>query len=66
MEWISVEERLPDDGRDVLGSWGDLVDCCHYRPKGENSGWYSIKRGRYVLIPPKYWMPFPEPPKEQP
>lgn len=61
-EWISIDDRLPDDARDVLGAWGDLVDPCYYRPTPGRSGWYSIKRGRYAMLPPSHWMEMPEAP----
>lgn len=50
-EWISVKDRLPEKGKSVLVYWDDGFDI-----------------GAYVggeVGDDVYWMPLPEPPKEE-
>ena len=59
MEWISVEERLPESEYVVLGwhkNWH--IELCHVR-----NGFSYMQIG---LCDDKatHWMPLPEPPKE--
>lgn len=59
MEWISVEDRLPDRAGDILSyhsDWG--VQLSHY-----NGGSDFISTGLYYTEA-THWMPLPEPPKE--
>ena len=56
-EWISVEERLPENGTKCLvytnrGKWLDKIEITHY-----NEGFYI----EYCEV--THWMPLPEPPK---
>ena len=55
--WISVEERLPEDGETVVvfTSRGKIS----YATRTE-LGW----SGPYSCLFPTHWMPLPEPPKE--
>jgi hypothetical protein len=61
-EWISVDDRLPEEGRDVLvyakGGW---MAVRHYRaPQGNSfSGWYP---NGLPIENTTHWMPLPEPP----
>lgn len=61
-EWISVKDRLPEEGEDVLIIEEDgCIDVGHMlRWKGK-SDWNS-----HLFFEPKvtYWMPIPEPPEE--
>ena len=61
MEWISVEDRLPERGSMVLVYGGIAIY------QGDNT-WYSITAidwpGRLISWNVKHWMPIPEPPKE--
>ena len=55
-EWISVEERLPENGTKCLvytnrGKWLDKIEITHY-----NEGFYI----EYCVV--THWMPLPEPP----
>lgn len=64
-EWISVEDRLPQEGVKVLtlDKWGHIRDRnlqkywtgdkAYFRPDG-------MEPGRDIT----HWMPLPEPPKE--
>jgi hypothetical protein len=64
MEWISVEDKLPNGG-DVLVSNGDEIWLGSYR-------WHSVDDGSwavYMNAPFRsnsvtHWMPLPEPPKQ--
>lgn len=67
--WISVEERLPQDGRIVA-----FIPSCNHGSVyvgvltniGQRGGvMFSHREGRYKSnYYAKYWMPLPEPPKE--
>lgn len=60
-EWISVEERLPEEGTRVLGYdyMGNVVCYFVYGTRyWFEDGWNSAK-GWGVT----HWMPLPEPPK---
>lgn len=64
MEWISVRDRLPDEGENVLcyyvddrWGWGMRVD---HRVKGSIHFFHGISYAQDVT----YWMPLPKPPKE--
>jgi hypothetical protein len=60
-QWISVNDRLPEDGQSVLVHYVDgwmpvahLLNGKWYQSGGETS-WLSVT----------HWMPLPEPPKEE-
>lgn len=63
--WVSVKDRLPNDGQDVLAH---LYDCeetrivpCNY----DKGTWYDCLMSCTVAINSiTHWMPLPEPPKE--
>lgn len=63
-QWISVKERLPDEGIDVLMRFeqnmavGFRLECdwCAYT----DDGYYTDCDSK-----PTHWMPLPEPPKEE-
>ena len=60
-EWISVEERLPDNGETVLtvDNEGYMIVASWY----ELGGWFlPVCRANPVT----HWMPLPEPPKANP
>ncbi len=66
-EWISVDERLPEENTRVLG-YSRLLDeiCCYDITKDtteihwwtEDSGWYRASELNIT-----HWMPLPETPK---
>ena len=62
MEWISVKDRLPEEGRAIL------VYCPQYK----NQYCAFLTDGTWMIFcdvsiickeDVKYWMPLPEPPK---
>ena len=67
MEWISVEDRLPEEGHQVLcfGYDGDLPD----QFTGELNKGYCPVTGHFEYVEmyngsvATHWMPLPEPPK---
>ncbi len=62
MEWISIEEKLPERQLDVIGSnsQDEWVGMIYY--DGDN--WYNNNdfKGDCPCYP-THWMPLPEPPK---
>lgn len=61
-EWISVKDKLPDDGKEVLFSDGSSIMV----------GWYNADEEFWELtdadmivyaVDVTHWMPLPEPPK---
>ena len=67
--WISVKDRLPEDGESVLacvnGIWGNITfeNAIQIATYSEKEGW--IIEGFVEFENPKieYWKPLPEPPK---
>ena len=65
-EWISVEERLPESGKSVLGLMANKFPfVAAYRECDET--WYmptqtGCSKCKKVVT---HWMPLPEPPKEK-
>jgi len=64
MEWISVEDRLPEINRDVLGYMdisedgqsGDDIHVAHYN---KSFGWCV---SGFTMQCITHWMPLPDPP----
>lgn len=59
-EWISVNDRLPEDGETVLTYRHGIVEVQEFdnRRKGWiRNGWF------WSMLTVSYWMPLPEPPK---
>lgn len=65
-EWISVNDRLPEENKSVLGWYKDnpfsgyTVEVVSWNGKG----WVFVYAQRYVTNV-THWMPLPEPPKEE-
>jgi hypothetical protein len=63
--WVSVKDRKPDNGQDVLAYIDDYeesrITACNY----DNGVWYDCVMNCKIVIPNiTHWMPLPEPPKE--
>ena len=62
--WITVSERLPEDGSDILA----VQSCCgevRIIPANYDRGvWYDCIFNR-IAEHITHWMPLPEPPKEE-
>jgi hypothetical protein len=61
MEWISVKERLPEPGEDVLVFTGSDMEVKHYIPDDgiHGWGWYP---GGLPICNTTHWRPLPEAP----
>ena len=61
--WISVKDRMPEEGQGVLGFTGSCTRVALYL--GENKWWTDYHdraiTGENLFT---HWMPKPEPPKE--
>lgn len=61
-DWISVKERLPEDGQDVLVCVnGQVLISYVHGMKGFSSKWGLAENGETIW--PTHWMPLPEAPK---
>ena len=60
--WISVEERLPEEDKDVLAYNGAYMIIAAYATN-PTKYWYTITGSVTRTI--THWMPLPEPPKEE-
>ena len=67
MEWISVEDRLPDNHQRVTGigfDYGDVKNKRHYVVcEYFDSIWLGDEDEEFEYI--THWMPLPEPPTEE-
>ena len=62
--WISVNERLPEDGVDVLVGY-DFADNDPFIMTYEDGRWFYGIDGDFMLNNNiTHWMPLPEPPNE--
>jgi len=62
IKWISVEDKLPEDDRDVLVYYGNNrcgVEWINW-VKGKCYGWC----GEDNIVSVTHWMPLPESPKD--
>ncbi len=62
-EWISVEDRLPEIGVEVIvcDNYGDVYTDCLTKM---NTAW--AKHSRYIIdLHYTHWMPLPKPPKKE-
>lgn len=60
-EWISVEERMPEDGSEVLASVDENSDDCGLHVCVYHDGTFERSEAGYVWGV-THWMPLPEPP----
>lgn len=66
MEWISLEDNLPDSDKDVLVTDGHIVCAAAYYIL--NSGdkiWCPCKMCGKADIAITHWIPFPQPPSNK-
>ena len=69
-QWISVEDRLPDENKNVIVFANDIVSsfvetaCYYVCPEYLHGGWSEENGDPYEPII-THWMNLPEPPKEQ-
>lgn len=62
MEWISVEDRLPEDGQyvHVYLSYGKQATCVFF---ADRNSFVDSLRFQHSNGGVTHWMPLPEPPK---
>lgn len=65
MRWISVKERLPEDGQKIIAAFRDgggrIVDQARY-----SNGEFDFASWAYVWGDNvTHWMPLPQPPEEE-
>ncbi len=70
MEWISVKDRLPEHGQDVIVYGPDGVVAYVTYMANDNllyTGFYFDVGGEYITLLKgiTHWMPLPEPPNKQ-
>jgi hypothetical protein len=65
MEWINVNDRLPELGRDVLilTSYSKMATAHIDDETKPSYGWIDCMRGQHSYGSVTHWMPLPEPPK---
>ena len=65
-EWISVEERLPEEKRNYLTCHaGGVARVCQFDGKKFSYWEYDEEEWKFVevICIPDYWQPLPEPPE---
>jgi len=62
MEWISVNDKLPENEEEVLvyDNWCSAHIVCFYK----DGKWLETWMNTEIEDAVKYWMKLPEPPKE--
>ena len=70
-EWISVDDRLPKDGEEVICLFGDrTVTACYITPEyGEHEAHEEVWKiwnttSGSLVFGVEMWQPLPEPPEE--
>jgi len=66
-EWVSVDDRLPEDFMEVLVRTPDYVVEAYYDRRDTDSGWQCWLRKTEVILTyanVTHWMPLPEPPEK--
>ena len=67
-EWISVEDRLPEDSDDYLVyvRYTPFTKIVTKRSYSKERGWYGVQHSHYYIeIGVTHWMPLPAPPTEK-
>ena len=65
MEWIKVEDQIPDEGQDVLLFCYDQIIVGHCSIKRDGRVDFWSMHGDKLYPAPTHWMPLPEPPKQE-
>ncbi len=61
--WISVEDRLPEEGVEVMAKIDDSDGCRNEQSlTRQGTLWFFPDMSMYVYYTPTHWMPLPEPP----
>jgi hypothetical protein len=64
MKWISVNDRMPEDGQEVIiYSEGGKVEAGVYYSNEFGFDYYDVSI-RDIIVNVTHWMPLPEPPKD--
>ena len=65
-QWISVTERLPEQGERVLATDGGLVGELYVNSRGQWKRYNVNDHSLLMALDILWWMPMPQPPKEVP
>lgn len=63
--WISVKDRLPRDGEDVLAYMRGGLSLLTFISLQDPKGGVWMELGMELIGAPTHWMPLPDPPKEK-
>jgi Protein of unknown function (DUF551) len=63
MEWISVKDRLPNMGIDVLVYSKDRIFHAWWDNISSSHDWYDIQN-TWIIEDVTHWMPLPKKPEE--
>ena len=58
MNWISVDDRLPNPGQEVLVYLPEMIETTIYHGSKWDEPWDTMHGDEIT-----HWMPLPEPPK---
>lgn len=65
-QWISVTERLPEQGERVLATDGEFVGELYVNSRGQWKRYNVNDQSLLMALDILWWMPMPQPPKEVP
>ena len=65
-QWISVTERLPEQGERVLATDGGFVGELYVNSRGQWKRYNVNDHSLLMALDILWWMPMPQPPKEVP
>lgn len=65
-KWISVKDRLPEEGSYLCFMFDGYIKMCYYAPNDEDAkfGWLDMWRA-YLDGTVTHWQPLPQPPTNQ-